>query len=96
MISKKEIKETLEKYRSFLKEHYRVNKIGLFGSFARGEQNQHSDIDLLVDYDPIIGWDVFELREFLEEKLGRKVDLVPTRAIKPQLKDTILREVVYI
>jgi hypothetical protein len=96
MMGQKEITEILKKHQDFLRERYRVRHIGLFGSFVRDEQNQDSDIDLLVDYDPVIGWDVFELHEFLEEKLGRKVDLVPTRSIRPQLKEAILREVVYI
>lgn len=96
MITQKEIQETLKQYQPFLKEQFKVNKIGLFGSFVRGEETADSDIDILVDVDPSIGWFFVDLKEFLEVKLGRKVDLVSIRAIKRQLRDTILQEVRYI
>jgi predicted nucleotidyltransferase len=96
MLTQEEIEKNLKECLPFLKRQFKVNKIGLFGSFVHGEENPNSDVDLLVDYDPSIGWDVFELQEFLAEKFGRKVDLVSIRALKPQLKDRILSEVVYI
>lgn len=76
---------------------YGIKKIGIFGSFARAAQNRKSDIDILVEFEN--GAKVFdnymELKFYLERILGRKVDLVIKDAIKPRIKDIILREVSY-
>ncbi len=96
MITQKKIIEILKKNQPFLKERFKVSKIGLFGSFIRGEENEKSDIDILVEVDPSIGWYFIDLKDLLEEKLGRKVDLVSSRALHPMLRDDILNEVIYI
>lgn len=70
-----------------------VIKAALFGSTARGEDKKRSDIDILVKLEK--GKSLFDfvgLKLELEEKLGKKVDLVTYRAIKPRLKDIILRD----
>jgi len=74
---------------------YKVREIALFGSFVRGEQGGASDIDVLVDFEE--GADLFDLvglALFLEEELQRKVDVVPKRALRAELRETVLREVV--
>jgi len=95
MKTKKEIEETLKKYKPILREKFSVKEIGIFGSYVRGEESEHSDIDILVKFSSPIGWEFIDLKEFLEKILGKKVDLVTVQALKPQLKDSILREVVY-
>lgn len=76
-------------------EKFKVKEIGIFGSYIRGEEFEKSDVDILVEfYDPI-GWEFIDLKEFLEEILDKEVDLVTVRALKPRLKDKILKEVVY-
>jgi len=95
MKTKKEIEVILKKYKPILREKFKVEKIGIFGSYARGEESKHSDIDILVEFSSPIGWEFIDLKEFLEEILGRNVDLVTIQALKPQLKDIILKEVVY-
>jgi hypothetical protein len=70
-----------------------VTKAALFGSCARGEMKKRSDIDILVKLKK--GKSLFDfvgLKLELEEKLGKKVDLVTYRAIKPRLKDIILKD----
>ncbi len=62
-----------------------VRRMALFGSAARGEATEASDIDILVEVDPSIGLGFVTLAERLEQSLGRKVDLVSRRAIKPAL-----------
>ena len=52
-------------------------------------------MDILVEFYAPIGWEFIDLKEFLEEILGREVDLVTVGALKPQLRDKILKEVVY-
>lgn len=93
------IKETLEKKlkqaKPYLLEKYYVKNIGVFGSYARNEQTTHSDVDILVEFSGPVGWRFIDLKNELEELLGLKVDLVTKNALKPQMKDDILREVIY-
>ncbi len=76
---------------------YGVKRIGLFGSFIRGEAGKESDVDILVEFEK--GKKSFdnymELKFFLEERLGRKVDLVISDALKPGLRKNILGSVRY-
>jgi len=95
MNSKKKIENTLKKYKPILKEKFQVKEIGIFGSYVRGEATKHSDVDILVKFSRPIGWEFIDLQEFLEKILNKKVDLVTVQALKPQLKDSILKEVVY-
>lgn len=76
---------------------YKAQIKGIFGSFARGEESESSDIDILVDFKE--GADLFDLvglSLFLEEKLKRPVDIVPTDTIKSDIRNTILKEAIYI
>ena len=71
-----------------------VRELGLFGSFARGDYRSDSDIDFVVDFD-VKSFDRYmAVKELLESLLARKVDLVLKSAIKPRLRDAILREAV--
>ena len=89
--------EILKNHEELIKQKYGVKRIGIFGSFARGEAKEHSDIDVLVDFnDGAKTFDHFmELKFFLEDLFGRKIDLVTESALRPQLKEGILREVTY-
>jgi predicted nucleotidyltransferase len=71
-----------------------VRELGLFGSFARGEARPDSDVDFFVDLDQKSFDRYMAVKELLEEILARKVDLVLKSAIKPRLRDVILREAV--
>ncbi len=95
MKMRKEIEKTLRGYKPFLNEKFKVREIGIFGSYVRGEESEESDVDILVDFYEPIGWEFLDLKEFLEEILDKKVDLVTVGALKPQLREKILREVVY-
>lgn len=71
---------------------YGASRIGLFGSATRGEMREDSDIDILVDIKKDISLlDFVEMKQKLEERLGRKVDLVEYSALKPSLKNKILQ-----
>lgn len=80
-----------------LKRHA-VKHASIFGSFARGDSNDKSDIDLLIEYkeDNKSLFDFINLKSELEESLGRKVDLVTYNSIYWRLRDTILAEQVKI
>ena|SRR5665647_5886 len=87
----------LRKHEPELKKRFGVAKIGIFGSFIRGEERPDSDVDLLVTFRK--GEETFDnymdCKFYLEDLFGRKVDLVMNGAIKKRLKPYILGEVVY-
>ncbi len=92
-----EIKKKVDKQRDELKSTYNVESLGVFGSVARSENTETSDIDVLVKLSKPIGLFKFiELEEHLTQLFGNKVDLVTQRALKSAIKDEILREVVYV
>ncbi|MBF0563775.1 MAG: nucleotidyltransferase family protein [Nitrospirae bacterium] len=92
-----EIKKTLEKHKAEVVRDYNVKEIGIFGSFVRGEQKKRSDIDIIVEYFELPDLLKFiELERRLQRILRKKVDLIEKNGIRPELKDGILKEVVYI
>lgn len=90
-----EIRAELRAMLPELRRRYPVAGLGVFGSYARGEQTATSDLDLLVDFDGPIG-----LLEFvrLEEEIGRRlgvpVELVTRAALRPVIGEHIMRELV--
>ncbi len=74
-----------------------ARRLGLFGSFARDEANETSDLDFLVEFKPgAKSFDNYmDLKALLEELFGRRVDLVLSSVIKPRLRDKILGETIY-
>jgi predicted nucleotidyltransferase len=93
-----DIKSKLGRLKPILRERYQVKTIGFFGSYARGEQNQKSDIDILVEFmegNSVDLFDFIELEDFLTKQLRIKVDLATTKALKPIIKDQILKETIY-
>lgn len=95
-MDKKEILENLKNNKQNLKSNFHLAKIGLFGSFARGEATNTSDIDIIVKFNKPIGWDFILLKEYLENILNKEVDLVTEEAIKFQMKKEIIKEVIYV
>lgn len=92
-----EIKEIIARHKADVIDKYKVSEIGIFGSFVRGEEKQRSDIDILVDFYEIPDLFKFiELEEYLHRLLRKKVDLIDKQGIRPELKDRILKEVIYI
>ena len=92
-----EIQNILNELKSELTEKYYVNQLGIFGSYARGNYNSASDIDILVEYaqKPSL-FDLIELKDYLSDRLKMKVDLVTKEGLKPQIKEKILEEVIYL
>jgi predicted nucleotidyltransferase len=78
-------------------QQYGVKRSGVFGSYARGEERGDSDLDILVIFEEgAKTFDNFmELKFFLEDLFVRKVDLVTINALRPQLREEILKEVAY-
>jgi uncharacterized protein len=92
-LNKDEVQKTINEHKAYLSETYSVEKIGLFGSFVRGEQTENSDIDLLVEFKKPVGFEFFELKEYLESVLQKPVDLVTVNALKPFMREQVMNEV---
>ena len=91
------ILKILKEHERELREKYGLKSIGVFGSYVRGEERIDSDLDILVEFDRKIDlFEFLELEEYLSEILGVKVDLVLKRALKPRIKETILKEAIYL
>ena len=89
-----EIKHLLVQHKPTLVDTYHINRLGIFGSYVRGEQHASSDLDVLIEYDePPTLLALIELEYVLSELMGMNVDVVTTTGIKPHLKDRILQEV---
>jgi hypothetical protein len=92
-----DIKQRLRATKPLLLEQYRVTEVGIFGSYARGEQTQTSDVDVLIDYEqaPTL-FKLVELREYLAGVVGVKVDVVTKNGLKPRIRERVLSEVIYV
>ena len=78
-----------------IRTRYKAQEIGLFGSLARGENLDTSDIDLLVDFrEDADLFDLVGLALFLEQELQQKVDVGPRRALREELREAVLSEIV--
>jgi predicted nucleotidyltransferase len=76
---------------------YKAQIRGIFGSVARGDESDESDIDVLVDFTEKADlFDFVGLALFLEEKLHRKVDVVPSDTIKSDIRNAVMKEAIYI
>jgi uncharacterized protein len=74
-----------------------VKSLAIFGSVARGDETENSDIDILVEFDKTIGlFEFIRLKHYLEEMTGYRVDLVTPDALHPALRDSILGEAIYV
>jgi len=95
MLTLNEVKEVVRQHSSILQERYGVSVVGIFGSYVRGEEKAGSDIDLLAEIlKPISLLELVGAELYLSEVLGVKVDLVPKRSLRAELKETILKEAV--
>ncbi|WP_297091526.1 nucleotidyltransferase family protein [Thermococcus sp.] len=93
----RDVQRVLRVHKEELRERYGVKRIGVFGSYSRGEQKEDSDVDILVEFEKPIGLiDFIRLQEYLESLLGVKVDLVTKGALKKRIKERILQEVKYV
>jgi predicted nucleotidyltransferase len=76
---------------------YSVKTLGIFGSIARDEQTDQSDVDLLVEFSRPVGFVTFmRLEHFLSDRLGKPVDLVTPDSLKPVIRQDVLAEVIYV
>lgn len=92
-----QVRTTINNHLGFLQSEYRVKNMGVFGSVARNQNTKASDIDILVEFSQPVGLFKFiELEEYLSQVLGKRVDLVTKKALKPIIKKEVLQEVIYV
>jgi len=78
-------------------QEYGIKKVGVFGSYARGQTKEASDIDLVFDFEKDFGIiELCRLKLDLEERLGKSVDIIEFSSIDPLIKENVLKEVVMI
>ena len=96
-MTKDECITLLQKYMSILKDKYGITSLSLFGSTARGEQKEGSDIDLFVDTETPTPFLLMDAKEFLEEATGSSVDIVRNHQnLNPRLRKRILKDGIFI
>ena len=88
-MTREEILTILRKHKPELQRKYPLSNIELFGSYARNEQNPESDIDVMVEFSEPIGIEFVDLLIELEAILGKPVDLINKKSIRPRLKPFI-------
>jgi predicted nucleotidyltransferase len=90
------IEAILSQNKQMLSDRFKVSRIGIFGSYARGEQTSQSDIDILVEFSETPGLEFFNLAVLLERMTGEKVDLVSSNAIRPDRWHYIDEDIIYV
>ncbi len=95
--SLEEIKGLIERHRPELKRQFHVEKIGVFGSYARGDQKKGSDVDFLVSFYKAINYlELAGLKIYIEEITGLESDVVPFHNLRPEFRENVYKEVIYI
>ena len=95
MKTKEEIIELLEKNVDRIKRKYKLNRIGLFGEYSRGEQTEDSYVDLLVEFKGTVGLEFVDLSTDLEEILGESVHVVPKSSISSKYLKNVRQDIIY-
>ena len=91
------LQKNLKNLKPTLSRKFKVKRLGIFGSSVSGRARKSSDIDILVEFSRSIDLlDFVALERYLAEHTGAKIDLVSAKALRPEFKDAILNEVVYI
>lgn len=96
MKSLQEIKSTLSNHKDHLFADYPIKSLAIFGSYARNEQNNKSDLDLIVEFNGKIGIRFIDLADELEDLVGFRIDLVSKNGIKEKYYQSISSDLIYV
>ena len=88
--------EKLKQAKPGLEKKYPISSLGIFGSYARGEANRDSDIDIAVEISDEMGLSFVAMADEIEAILGIKTDVIPLRSIKPEYLPNIKKDLVYV
>ena len=90
-----DVKQQLQALKPSLKKHFKVETIEIFDSYARGEQDEKSDLDILVTYSEMVDLLLIaRLRRYLRRKLHMKVDVISKEFLNKYIKEQVLEEAV--
>ncbi len=93
--SLEEVKLQLEALKPTLKKRFSIETIDIFGSFARKEQTEESDLDILVTYSAAVSlFTIYDLKQYLKRKLHLKVDVISKEFLNKHIRDQVLKEAV--
>jgi predicted nucleotidyltransferase len=93
--SLEEIKQQLQELKPTLKKRFGVETIDIFGSYARGEQTEKSDLDILITYSGAVSlFTIYDLKKYLRRKLHLKVDVISKAFLNKHIKDQVLKEAI--
>ena len=96
-LSSSETLALLRAHKPVLAERFGVVDLALFGSTVRDEAGPDSDIDILVSFDHVVGWkDLFGTEQYIENLLGRRIDLVMEGAVRAELRPYVEAEAVHV
>ena len=95
MLTLQNILQTLRIHLPELQRKYPVSKLGVFGSYARGEATENSDIDIAVEITGPMGLSFIAMADEIENLFGIKTDVVPKRSIKPEYIQSVEKDIVY-
>ena len=97
MYTREEIISILKQNKPALSARYPISELGLFGSYARGDYNEHSDIDILVDFNSRIdGFDYIRLAHEFEDMFDHRIDMVSRGGIKAQYLPFVERNLIHV
>ncbi len=90
------IVKILQKHKPELQKKYPISRLGVFGSYARGEATEDSDIDIAVDITGPMGLSFIQMADEIEGLFGIKTDVVPSRSIKPAYLPYVEKDIIYV
>ena len=97
MYTTSQILTILREKKAYLQQRYPISELGVFGSYARGDFNEKSDIDILVDFNGRIdGFEYIRLAHELEDTFNQKVDVVSRKGIKPQYLPYVEKSLIHV
>ena len=99
MLSKTEILTFLAEQKKKFSKEFQVTKLGLFGSYARNEQTEESDIDVLIEFAPktdSLSEKKQEIRSIIQKKFNKKVDLCREKYLKPYFRSQVISSTIYV
>lgn len=101
LLTKEKITEILSEKSEYLASEYGVKRIGIFGSYAKGTSHDPtSDVDIVVEFDRPIGFKFMELADYLEDILGKPVDLLTENVLQsirhPHIAQSIRESIIYV
>ena len=95
-MTREQILDFLRQHKTEMHERFGVTKIGLFGSYVRGEAREDSDVDIATEFSQNTADSYFGLLHFLEDSFQAKIDLGIESNFKPVIKPYIMKEIVYV